>query len=40
MADDLLHGVKVNNASAPAASDDKATDKASVERTPSNKEAN
>ena len=39
MADDLLHGVKVN-ASAPATSDDKATDKASVERTPSNKEAN
>jgi hypothetical protein len=38
MADDLLHGVKVN-ASAPA-SDDKATDKASVERQPSNKEAN
>src|SRR5579863_5637157 len=39
MADDLLHGVKVN-ASAPAASDDKkATDKASVEK-PSKQEAN
>ncbi len=38
MADDLLHGVKVN-ASAPVVSDDKATDKASVEK-PSNKEAN
>jgi hypothetical protein len=41
MADDLLHGVKVN-ASAPAATgDDKSTtDKASVEKQPSTKEAN
>jgi carboxyl-terminal processing protease len=40
MADDLLHGVKVNASAPAAAGDDKATDKASVERQPATREAN
>ncbi|WP_298252518.1 S41 family peptidase [Bradyrhizobium sp.] len=39
MADDLLHGVKVNASAPAAANDDKATNKASVEK-PAKQEAN